>query len=185
MEELAHQACIAGISWEEDHITFCDVTARVAHLQMITRQVSSKLEHTFRQTGPSILLTPCPHETHLFGLQLLDLAFREAGWAVTRSGSKGEWPGDLLAQAHYDVVGLSLSSDGLVPHLRDEITRLRRVSRNQSLRVLVGGPCFDRGDADIGSVGADAYAPDAWSAPTVAEEIVHEEKLICAGISIS
>lgn len=185
IDELTHHACVAGILWDDDELDFCDVTARVARLQTIARQLSQKLDRSWRRTGYSILLMPSPRETHVFGLQLLEMAFRGAGWAVTRSGSEGEWPGERLVQTHYDVVGLSLSSASLLPHLRHEISRLRRVSRNQSLRVLVGGPCFDRGDADIKSVGADAYAPDACRAPTIAEEIVNEQKLICAGSSIS
>lgn len=185
IDELALQACTVGALWEEDRIDFFDVTTRVARLQMIALELSSKLERTFLQTGHSILLMPCPHETHVFGLQLLELAFRDAGWAVTRPSTKPEWPGELLARSHYDAVGLSLSNEGLLPLLRDEIPRLRRASRNQSLRVLVGGPCFDRGDADFECVGADAYAPDACSAPTIAAEVVNEQKLICTRSAIS
>lgn len=185
IEELAHQACVAGCLWEEDELDFCDVTARVVRLQMIARQLSCGLERASRPTGHRIMLMPCPHETHVFGLQLLEMAFRDAGWAVARGGAQAEGPGALLARTDFDAVGLSLSNTDLLPHLRDAIAHLRRASRNQSLRVLVGGPCFDRGDADVTSVGADAYAPDACSAPMIAKEIVNEQKLICAGASIS
>lgn len=185
MEELAYQACLAGALWEEDELSFCEVTARVAHLQMIARRLFSNIIHKASCHEKSILLMPCPGETHVFGLQLLGAAFRAAGWAATMSAAKSESPSALLEHSYYDVVGLSLSRERLLPLLRDEITHLRRASRNQSLRVLVGGPCFDRGDADAESVGADAYAPDAWSAPTVADEIVNEQKLICAGIPTS
>ncbi|WP_170863063.1 cobalamin B12-binding domain-containing protein [Methylobacterium sp. UNC300MFChir4.1] len=185
MEELAYQARAAIVLWEEDELSFCEVTARVAHLQMIARYLFSNITRKASCHERSILLMPCPEETHVFGLQLLGAAFHDAGWAVTMSATKPERPRVLIERHHYDVVGLSLSRESLLPLLRDEITRLRRASRNQSLRVLVGGPCFDRGDADAELVGADAYAPDAWSAPTVAGEIVNEQKLICAGILTS
>lgn len=185
IEELAYQACAAGALWEEDELNFYEVTARVAHLQMISRHLFSKIIRKASFHERSILLMPCPKEMHVFGLELLGTAFHDAGWAVTLSATKPENPRVLLERYHYDVVGLSLSRDSLLPLLRDEITRLRHASRNQSLRVLVGGPCFDRGDADIESVGADAYAPDAWSAPMVADEVVNEQKLICAGIPTS
>lgn len=172
VDELAHQACAAGILWEEDQIDLHDVTTRLARLQFIARLLSSKLERAHPHPKRRILLMPCPRETHVFGLQLLAMTFRDAGWAVTTSGATPEWPGDALARSPYDVVGLSVSDEHLLPLLRDEIRRLRRASRNQSLRVLVGGPCFDRGDADVDSVGADAYAPDAGSAPMIADEIV-------------
>lgn len=182
LKELASQADAAGVLWEKDELSFCEVTARVARLQMIARHLFSNIPRKASCHKRSILLMPCPEETHVFGLQLLETAFHHRGWAVTISATKPESPRVLLERYHYDVVGLSLSRESLLPLLRDEITRLRRASRNQSLRVLVGGPCFDRGDADVESVGADAYAPDAWSAPTVADEIVNEQKLICAGI---
>lgn len=179
IDELAHQACAAGIQWEEDRIDFYDVTARVGRLQTIARHLSASFERPFAQTGQSILLMPCPREAHVFGLQLLSMSFRDAGWTVTQPEANSQWPGERLARLDYDVVGLSLSNVGLLSVLRDEIARLRRASRNQSLCVLVGGPCFDRGDVDFKSVGADAYAPDASSAPAIAAEVVNEQKLIC------
>lgn len=177
--ELAHQACAAGIQWEEDEIDFYDVTARVGRLQTLARHLSELLERPFAQTGLSILLMPCPREAHVFGLHLLSMSFRDAGWTVTQPEANSEWPGERLARQNYDAVGLSLSNVGLLSVLRDEIARLRRASRNKSLCVLVGGPCFDRGDVDFKSVGADAYAPDACSAPAIAAEVVNEQKLIC------
>ncbi|WP_152997632.1 hypothetical protein [Methylobacterium sp. GXS13] len=180
IDELAHQACAAGIRWEQDESDFFEVTERIGRLKMIAYHLSAMLERSSIPTGQSILLMPCPQETHVFGLQLLGMTFREAGWAVTRPEMNSEWPGEQLTRLHYDVVGLTLSNVGLLPLLRNEIPRLRRASRNQSLRVLVGGPCFDLGEADFRSVGADAYAPDACSAPAIADEIVNEQKLICA-----
>jgi MerR family transcriptional regulator, light-induced transcriptional regulator len=177
--ELAYQACAAGIQWEEDEIDFYDVTARLGRLQTIARHLSALLERPFAQTGQSILLMPCPGEAHVFGLQLLSMSFRDAGWTVTQPEANSEWPGERLARLNYDAVGLSLSNVGLLSVLRDEIARLRRASRNKSLCVLVGGSCFDRGDVDFKSVGADAYAPDACSAPAIAAEVVNEQKLIC------
>ena len=88
-------------------------------------------------------------------------------------------PLDLLGTEWFDVVGLSLSSDVILPALATAAAEVRRVSRNPGIRVLVGGPYFARSDGDAGSVGADACAVDACLAPAAAEAVLDRQALAC------
>ncbi len=145
--------------WEEDTCDFLAVTEGLGRLQALTRRLCAGMERSARPTGRSVLLMPCPGETHIYGLSILASFFRESGWEVTNLGHSAADPAELLGEGWYDINGLSLSCDVCAPALQALIPALRRASRNPSLFVLVGGPYFARTGADPAAFGADAYAP--------------------------
>ena len=168
-----------GSLWEEDTCDFLAVTEGLGRLQAVTRHLCATLEKAARPTGRSILLMPCPGETHAFGLSILASFFRESGWDVTTLSRADADPVEVLRANWYDVVGLSLSCDVYAPALTALLPSLRRSSRNPSLFVMVGGPYFARSGISASEVGADAYAPDAWSATDLVEAMLDRTALAC------
>ncbi|WP_163591271.1 cobalamin-dependent protein, partial [Klebsiella pneumoniae] len=74
---------------------------------------------------------------------------------------------DVVSQVRdgwFDVVGLSLACEVLVPRMTEMIAGIRRHSRNPALRVIVGGPVFLADPGRVGQVRADATAHDARQA---------------------
>lgn len=179
LEILAPAARYLGTLWEDDSCDFLAVTEGLGRLQAVTRRLCAGLERAAAPTGRSILLMPCPGETHVYGLFILGSFFRESGWDVTILGPRDDDPAKTLRGRWYDVVGLSLSCDVCAPALVDLIPTLRRASRNPSLFVMVGGPYFARSGRSASEVGADAYAPDAWSAPDLADAVLDRPALAC------
>ncbi len=179
LEVLAPAARRLGTMWEDDTCDFVAVTEGLGRLQAVTRRLCSTMERTASPTGRSILLVPSPGETHAFGLSILASFFRESGWDVTTLGRPGDDPAEELRKGWYDIVGLSLSCDVYAPALTALVPVLRRASRNPSVFVMVGGPYFARSGASASEVGADAYAPDAWSAPDLAEAMLDRPALAC------
>ncbi|MWV21105.1 cobalamin B12-binding domain-containing protein [Methylobacterium sp. 2A] len=181
LDLLAPAARHLGALWEEDACDFLAVTEALGRLQAISRHLCLELESEAAPVGGrSVLLLPCPGETHRFGLSVVASFFREAGWDVTTAvPAPGLDPLALLATDWFEVVGLSLSCDVLLPALSETVAEVRRASRNPGVRILVGGPYFARHGGEASIVGADACALDACSAPAAAEALLDRRALAC------
>ena len=166
-----------GRLWEEDEADFLDVAVALGRLQSLTRSLCARLEgEDVPANGRRVLLMPCPGETHLFSLALVASFFREAGWDVTLSNGADEDPATLVHAERFDLIGISLSCDVLLPVMADLVARLRSASCNPGIRVMVGGPLFLREPACATAVGADAAAQDGRSAVVVAEAMFAPEQ---------
>lgn len=181
LDLLAPAARHLGTLWEEDACDFVDVTLAIGRLQAVMRDLCARLEDaSVPSAGRSILLLPCPGETHVFGLSVVASFFRESGWDVTTAGHE---PGvDLVAlvgEEWFDVIGLTLSSEVLVPVMAEVVRHLRRASRNPAVRIIVGGAHFAREPDHVLLVGADAAAEDGRIAPRIAESLLELRARAC------
>jgi methanogenic corrinoid protein MtbC1 len=172
LDLLAPTARHLGTLWEEDLCDFVEVTRAMGRLQRIMREITSRFrsEPVAPAVNRKILLLPCPGDSHRFGLTLVEQFFREAGWSVTSTITQPETDTlRCIQEEWFDVVGLSLASETLLPTMTETVAALRRNSRNEALRVLVGGPAFAANPDSFRRVGADASAGDARTALSVAE----------------
>jgi methanogenic corrinoid protein MtbC1 len=164
---LSDAARRLGVLWENDRCDFAQVTIGVGHLQQVARGLAPDFHDAAvrRPEAYSILLLPVQGEQHSFGLLLLAEFFRRAGWHVAGGPvSAGLDPADIVRGTWFDIIGFSLGSELLLGHLTKTIRRVRRVSRNRDLGIMVGGPLFLRQPSLVARVGADATAHDAQSA---------------------
>lgn len=181
LDLLAPAARHLGALWEEDACDFMDVTLGVGRLHAVARELYNRLEdEAGPSNGRSILLLACPGETHVFCLSLVASFFREAGWEVTTAGSD---PGldmiDLVRVEWFDVIGLTLSCEVLLPAMTQAVRDLRKASCNRSARIIVGGPYFSSHPDHVQAVGADATADDGRFAPRVAESLLEKRARAC------
>lgn len=181
LDLLAPTAKHLGVLWEEDLFDFTEITIAMGRLQRITRDVMVRFGEP-RGCGRdrSILLLPCPGESHCFGLTVLERLFRNAGWDVTCATPQHD--PDSLWQARtewFDVVGLSLGCETLLPTLTETVAELRRASRNPDIRVMVGGSIFNENPHYVARVGADATARDASQAIAIAERLLDLHARAC------
>ncbi|GJE54662.1 MULTISPECIES: cobalamin B12-binding domain-containing protein [Methylobacterium] len=181
LDLLAPAARHLGELWEEDECDFLDVTVAIGRLHAVTRELCSQMEgESGRGNGRSILLLPCPGETHIFCLSIVASFFREAGWEVTTTGAD---PGfdlvELVRAEWFDVIGLTLSYDVLLPALTQAVRDLRKASCNRQVRVMVGGPLFVRHPEQVRLAGADAMASDGKIAPGIAESLLEKRAQAC------
>lgn len=181
LDLLAPAARHLGELWEDDACDFLAVTEGLGRLQAIGRRLCVQLEdEAVPPAGRSVLLLPCPGETHMFGVSIVASFFREAGWAVTTAGpGPGVDPVSLLRNDWFDVVGLSLSCAAVLPALATTVPALREASRNPDLRVIVGGPYFALAGTDGLPVAVDACVLDGRQAPGVAEALLDRRALAC------
>ncbi len=161
---FAPAARMMGDLWREDLASFAEVTIGLSQLQRMLRTLTGPYENRTiaASNGRSVLLVPTPGEQHSFGLSVVESMLRRAGWDVEMAWGASEASlTEAVRQESYDVIGLSLSCDLLLERLGSTIDTLRRRSRNQAVKVIVGGRFFVSHPHMVAHVGADAAALDA------------------------
>ncbi len=91
--------------------------------------------------------------------------FGRAGWHVW-SGVPDSTEEMLRMLRHdwYGVVGFSVGTVTRLDALAEAIRKVRRLSRNRAIGIMVGGPVFQQRPELVGMVGADATAADGRQA---------------------
>lgn len=175
LDLLAPAARRLGTLWEEDRRTFSEVTIGLWRLHQLLHGLSLLFQADALPPSADhrILLVPAPGEQHSFGLVMAAEFFRRAGWLVSGGPSiSAEEIASLVHREWFAIVGISASSIGKLDTVATTIHTLRRVSRNRSLGVLVGGVVFDERPERVALVGADAWAGDARQAPLRARALL-------------
>lgn len=175
LELLAPAARNLGTQWEEDRVSFADVTVALCRLHDVMRNLGAAQPpqlDTLPQ-GRRVLLVPVPGEQHTFGLVMVADFFRRAGWDVSSDAvaSTSELV-SLARQEWFTIIGLSVGCETHLDSLASTIHALRRAARNRSLGVMVGGSLMARRPELATQVGADATATDARHAVLQAENLV-------------
>ncbi len=175
MELLVPTARELGRMWEEDIISFAEVTVGVGRLQRAMRALAPDFEGgpVCPADGRRVLLMVMPGDDHTFGISMVAEFFRRAGWEVVgHTDPRCADPVGLVANEWFDVVGVSSGDGTRLELLPDLIAALRSASRNGALAVLVGGPVLLLDDQLVHRVGADGAATDARLAPALAEKML-------------
>jgi MerR family transcriptional regulator, light-induced transcriptional regulator len=170
---LAPSARLMGDMWTADLVSFVDVTLGLSRIQQILRQLRNSADGrpAAEANKGRALLVPAPGEQHTFGLRVVEEFLLRDGWDVRSNLRADEYETlQLLAEEYYDFVGFSISGDRLLPALQSVILKLKRCSRNRSIRVLVGGVLLVENPEFITLVDADAVVADAQLAVSKANE---------------
>jgi methanogenic corrinoid protein MtbC1 len=175
LELLAPAARSLGLMWEEDRVSFADVTVGLCRLHDVMRTLSASqppATDTLPQ-GRRALLIPMPGEQHTFGLVMVADFFRRAGWDVWNDaiGSAGELV-SLVRHEWFTMIGLSVGCESHLEGVASTIHSLRRAARNKSIGVMVGGSLIAKNPELAIQVGADATGRDARQAVMQAENLV-------------
>ncbi|NNU79363.1 cobalamin B12-binding domain-containing protein [Halovulum dunhuangense] len=137
---IAGAAEVLGRAWEEDTLSFAQVTHAMGNLTRIAREMMSPPPARVA-SGPAlprILMARAPGEDHTLGLMLTAQEMRRAGWLVRLdlSGDEASLAAALHAQ-RFDLVGFSACTWARIPALIHAIKLCRRMQDHAS--VVVGG----------------------------------------------
>lgn len=166
LDLMAPAARELGEQWENDKMSFVEVTLGVARMHRILREFDGVPEHMWSKSGDGrhALLLPVPGELHTFGLRLVQEFLLRESWSVTNRPVESP---DLLKfvvrNGHYDIAGLSLSGETMIEPFLTSIKTIREHSVNRDIRIIVGGHLFVERPDLINTCGADAYGADAPS----------------------
>lgn len=173
---MAPAARRLGKLWDEDGCDFADVTIGLMKMHRVLERVNAEGPIGMGAGGvsPRVLLAPAPGEQHVFGVVMVGEFFTRAGWRVRcESTPEVAHIARAVSEDHYDVVGLSVSSDLNLRTLRAAIKLVRARSLNRDVFVLVGGNAFNEDLGLAKRVGADATATDGVRAVVTAQRLVH------------
>lgn len=168
-----------GDDWNEDAISFTDVTVGLSRLQQVVRALGRSLPPRDPEAGArSAYFMPSPGEQHVFGLLLVEDEFRRAGWR-TRLDADAALGDAVCAVGRdwFDLAGVSATSDTPVESIRAAVAAVRKGSLNPHLYVLVGGRLFIDSPELAAEVGADAAADTAAQALLIADKAVRPRVL--------
>lgn len=165
---IAPAARRLGAMWETDDCDFAQVTLGLWRLQNLMFDLAPQVPAARAlRAGPPrrALLVAVPGSQHTLGLLMVSEFFRHAGWDVWSDPCASA--GDLTALVRsewFDLVGLSVGTDGHVEALGSVILALRRASRNPDVAVMVGGAILAGRPGLASEVAADFAAADAREA---------------------
>lgn len=171
---LAPAARQLGKWWEEDVCDFVDVTMGLWRLQQVVYDVSSRYPGKAPLTpARKALFSVFPGEQHSFGTSIVEECFRRNGWLTTCLGHTDRAPLlRLVADHHFDLIGLTISCDHEVAEVAALIDQVRSHSKNPVLGVMVGGRVLVERPELAPEMGADATAENAVSAVARADAMM-------------
>jgi MerR family transcriptional regulator, light-induced transcriptional regulator len=181
LELMAPAARALGEMWDDDRADFVEVTLALSRLQRMVQAnagepLGAQEADVLAPSRYSVLLAPTPGETHTFGLTLLGEYFRQGGWdTVVDPGLTRESLVGLVKQKAFDVVGLTLAHQRLIPVLTNTISDLRQAAGDRPLVIMVGGAMFAEKVCTIADVNADGWAADARGAVRTATRLITDK----------
>jgi methanogenic corrinoid protein MtbC1 len=170
---LAPVARHLGQEWEEDRLDFLQVSMALWRLQEVLRQVSANTTQGSLDQPRSALFAPMPGEQHSFGTAMVHECFTLAGWdADLLLEASLQRLIEMVAEHHYDLLGLTLSCDCNNERLASLIRAVRSVSKNSNICVMIGGRVPSEHPEMVALSGADGTAESAPAAVDAAERMV-------------
>jgi MerR family transcriptional regulator, light-induced transcriptional regulator len=161
--------------WDDDRISFIDVTLACGKLYAIIRGLRHVLAPQItegRESCPA-LFALVPGETHTLGIEIATDHFRREGWEVDMLvGLDHDMLVNEADRRHYQAIVLVANSDRMM----EPLTRLSLALRiTQPLaHIIVAGSILDHHPDILKLVGAEAVMADLDTASVVLRSILGE-----------
>jgi len=162
-----------GEMWENDDCSFYEVTIGSGRIQCLMRELATQLTNPALLGGTGrIIISLAPGEQHTLGTMIVAEHLLRDGWDVHfMSSYNEEYLLDKVQEMRYDCVGFSISCTKHLNGLARDITRIRQLSTNRDIRIILGGPLVTKDPEIVARVGADGHAVDGASAVTEARRL--------------
>ncbi|MEM7742377.1 MAG: cobalamin B12-binding domain-containing protein [Pseudomonadota bacterium] len=168
---LAPAARLLGRMWDEDELTFAQVTVGVGRMYAIMRSVRESTLRP-RYSSKHAVFAAVPGETHTLGVTMAADVFSQRDWKIDLfTGKKHDELVEGIVRAEPELVGLSASTDRHMAALIRLVVALR-VSLPNAL-ILVSGPIVELRSDILAMTGTDlatsnvdealAQLDDAWA----------------------
>lgn len=155
---LAGAARKLGVWWEEDSITFIEVTTGTSRIYGIMRGLNPLFVSSL-DTPPDrrAIFASCPGETHTLGVKMASDMFRKQSWDIDlKIGRSHDALIEEIGQSKSVIIGLSAAGEHAVPLLAKLIVGIR-VVRPECL-ILVSGNIVNVSTEMVALMAPDAMA---------------------------
>ena len=154
-----------GVMWEEDRVSFLQVTMASGKLYRIIRGLRHVLDSSLNLAGPEkrSLFALVPDETHTLGIEIATDVFRRQGWDVEMV--MGEPHDAIIAiteQHRFRSVVLVAHSERMLAELISLVLAIR-ITQPMTY-IVVAGNIVDQVEDVSTLVGADDVIPDIETA---------------------
>jgi len=154
-----------GVMWEEDRVSFLQVTMASGKLYRIIRGLRHVLDNSLNLAGPEkrSLFALVPDETHTLGIEIATDVFRRQGWDVEMV--MGEPHDAIIAmteQHRFRSVVLVAHSERMLAALISLVLAIR-ITQPMAY-IVVAGNIVDQVEDVSTLVGADDVIPDIETA---------------------
>ena len=168
---LAEAAKMLGTWWENDEVTFADVTVATGHIYAVMRGLRPLFRPSETMpTQPTALFTGVPGENHLLGVAMASDLFRKEGWdiALKRDMTHDEIV-QYAAQTQPPLIGLSAGGEHALVNLARLVIALRINLPNSS--IMVSGAILETAYDSVEAMGIDILAQNLNEALSKAQDI--------------
>lgn len=166
---LAEAARLMGRWWEEDRVSFSEVTIGASRIYGILRVMDES--YVPRRSDPSkraLFVTPTG-ESHRLGVKMASDLFRRRGWNIDLLlGETQEKVLDRVRDANHVIVGLSSAGKHSVTELAKLVLAIR--IHHPDVFILISGQVLDEMQETVEAMSPDAYENDFDSALESMEE---------------
>ena len=150
-----------GKHWEEDSLSFADVSIGVNKLE----RVIYKLDYLFqanqleRQQNKSIFVSGCPGSQHSLGTLIFANFLTFSGWQVHRPNKANiDCMVEGVESKNHQALAISVATNEQLEQLPNLISLLRQKSKNPKIIVLIGGPLYNKTPDAFDDIQADIKA---------------------------
>ncbi|UWR24348.1 B12-binding domain-containing protein [Sulfitobacter sp. S190] len=173
---LAEAARALGNWWEQDRISFVDVTIATGNIYAVMRGLKP-LFRTVSATPAtrSALFASVPGETHTLGIEMAADLFTKKGWDITLKRQMDH--DEFIEQASLigpPLIGLSAAGEHAIVPLARMIVALR--ISNPKAAIMVGGNVVNVASDLIETMGVEAMADDFDAAYAAANRLWEQQQ---------
>ena len=162
-----------GRLWQMNKLTVAQEHYCSAATQLIMSLLYPRIFDT-KKIGRTLVAACVQGDLHEIGIRVVSDFFEIEGWDTFYLGANTPTSGilDTLAQRRAHVLALSATMTFHVRAVAEVIRAVRGAAASRKVKILVGGYPFNVAPTLWQAVGADAYAPSAGQAVSVANRLV-------------
>lgn len=171
-----------GQGWEDDNISFAEVTMGVARLQAILREIGATwvADDSATESTATVLMVLPSGEQHTLGALCVAGWLRRRGVSVClRIAPSMSDLADLLTSRNFDGAMISIACDDKVEACARLVKALKEFSKND-LRVAVGGAIASFAEGALRDTGADIVTNDLAAAVLALDQKQRTLAPLCA-----
>lgn len=167
---LAEAAGVLGEWWDEDHVTFHEVTIGSSRIYAIMRDLSYLFVPDSLVEVKSAIFATVPDETHLLGVQMAADLFGTEGWNIdVLTGLSHDALVQQITQSPCHILGLSAGG----AHSAGALARLMVAVRlaRPDIRVFLSGQIVQAAPDLVAVMDLDGAAGDIEDAKRILQDI--------------
>ncbi len=159
LKYLASAARLLGEWWDEDRVSFVDVTLGTSRMYAIMRAMRHQFSIGHVLPTRSAVFVSVPGETHTLGVRMAADLFRKEGWDIElMTGRTHDELVAEVAQSKTQIIGISAAGAHSVKPLSQLVIALR--ISNPGASIIVSGNVLEKEEETVGLMGVDGMTND-------------------------